>query len=116
MTRARMSAQLGDYPGCTYYMKPFREKFAENRWKPLGILKYQNWNTSTEESDQIKCRVSTNVPYAMQMCCCNSAECYLRSSSQQNLNKSKEYINQICCRANLNDYSGAMTADAIFKD
>ena len=112
--RARMSAAW-DYPGCTYYMKPFREKFAENRWNTTWILKYQNWNTSTEESDPPMSSINERaIRYADVLL--QLAECYLRSSSQQNLNKSVEYINQIRRRANLNDYSGAMTADAIFKD
>ena len=44
------------------------------------------------------------------------SECYLRSTTHQDLNKAVAYNNQIRRRANLNDYSGAMTSDAIFKD
>ena len=44
------------------------------------------------------------------------AEAYLRSTSKQDLSKAVSYINQIRQRANLNDYSGAMTKEEIFKD
>lgn len=112
--RARMSAAW-DYPGCTYYLKPFREKFSEDKWNTTWILKYQNWNTSEEESDPPMSSINERaIRYAEVLL--QLAECYLYSPSQQNLDKAVAYINQIRERANLNDYSGAMTQDAIFKD
>ena len=48
--RARSSVAW-DYEGCMYYLKPFREKFAEDRWNTYWILKYQNWNTAESEAD-----------------------------------------------------------------
>jgi hypothetical protein len=46
----------------------------------------------------------------------NLAECYLRSSDRQNLQKAISYINMIRERANLDDYSGIMSKDSIFGD
>ena len=112
--RARMSAAW-DYSGCTYYMKPFREKFAESRWNTTWILKYQNWNTGKEESDPPMSSINERaIRYADVLL--QLSECYLRSTTHQDLNKAVAYNNQIRRRANLNDYSGAMTSDAIFKD
>ena len=51
--RARMSVAW-DYDGCTYYMKPFREVFSEDKWNTNWILKYPNWKTQEEESDHPK--------------------------------------------------------------
>ena len=112
--RARVSAAW-DYPGCTYYLKPFREKFEKDRWNTTWILKYQNWNTAEEESDPpMSCINERAIRYAEVLL--QLAECYLYSPTKQDLNKAVEYINQIRRRANLNDYSGAMSQTEIFKD
>lgn len=112
--RARVSAAW-DYPGCTYYMKPFREIFSQDRWNTKWILKYQNWNTQTSESDPpMSCINERAIRYAEVLL--QLAECYLRSSNQKNFSKAVDYINMIRRRANLNDYSGAMTYDNIFSD
>ena len=46
--RARCSVAW-DYEGCTYYQRPFREVFAQDKWKTYWILKYQNWKTQKDE-------------------------------------------------------------------
>lgn len=112
--RARVSAAW-DYPGCMYYLKPFREKFDEGRWNTTWILKYQNWNTGEEESDPPMSSINERaIRYAEILL--QLAECYLFSPSRQDLNKAVGYINQIRQRANLKDYSGAMNQAEIFKD
>lgn len=112
--RARVSAAW-DYPGCTYYLKPFREKFKKDRWNTTWILKYQNWNTAEEEADPpLSCINERAIRYAEVLL--QLAECYLYSPTKQDLNKAVDYINQIRRRANLNDYSGAMSQTEIFKD
>lgn len=112
--RARVSAAW-DYPGCTYYMKPFRQVFPENKWNTTWILKYQNWNTQTSEPDPPMSSINERaIRYAEVLL--QLAECYLRSTTQQNLDKAVSYINMIRRRANLKDYSGPMTYDGIFAD
>lgn len=112
--RARVSAAW-DYPGCTYCLKPFREKFEKDRWNTTWILKYQNWNTAEEEADPpMSCINERAIRYAEVLL--QLAECYLYSPTKQDLNKAVDYINQIRRRANLNDYSGAMNQTEIFKD
>ena len=64
--RARSSVAW-DYEGCMYYLKPFREKFAEDRWNTYWILKYQNWNTAESEADPPMSCINEGR-YGMQMC------------------------------------------------
>lgn len=112
--RARMSVAW-DYPECMYYLRPFREVFSEDKWNTYWILKYQNWNTKTEEPSSAMSNINERaIRYAEVLL--QLAECYLFSPTQQNLNKAVGYINQIRQRANLNNYSGAMTEEAIFQD
>lgn len=112
--RARVSVAW-DYPGCTYYMKNFRDIFPQDKWNTKWILKYQNWNTQTSEPDPpLSCINERAIRYAdviLQL-----AECYLRSTTQKDLQKAVSYINMIRFRANLNDYSGPMNYDDIFSD
>ena len=112
--RARMSVAW-DYPECMYYLRPFREIFAEEKWDTYWILKYQNWNTLTAESDAAMSNINERaIRYAEVLL--QLAECYLFSPTQKDLNKAVSYINQIRQRANLNDYSGPMTEEGIFQD
>lgn len=112
--RARVSAAW-DYDGSTYYMKPFREIFAKEKWNTFWILKYQNWNTAESEGDppisSINDRAFRYADVILLL-----AESYLRSSTQRDLQKAVGYINMIRERANLNDYSGAMDYQSIFND
>ena len=112
--RARMSVAW-DYPECMYYLRPFRDVFPKADWNTYWILKYQNWNTM--EREPASCMSSINeraIRYAEVLL--QLAECYLFSPTQKDLVKSVSYINEIRRRANLNDYSGAMTENAIFED
>lgn len=112
--RARASVAW-DYPGCMYYQKPFREIFSEDKWGTYWLLKYQNWNTTDKEATPpMSCINERAVRYDEVLLLL--AESYLRSTSKQDLGKAVSYINQIRQRANLNDYSGAMTKEEIFKD
>ena len=104
-----------DYEGCMYYLKPFREIFKEDKWNTYWLLKYQNWNTASSEVSPPMSRINERAVRYDEVILL-LAEAYLRSTSQQNLQKAVDYINQIRRRANLNDYSGAMTQDAIFAD
>lgn len=62
--RARTSVAW-DWEGCTYYLKPFRERFAADRWNTYWILKYQNWNTQeSEPSPPMSCINERAVRYA----------------------------------------------------
>lgn len=109
--RARCSVAW-DYEGCTYYQKPFREIFAEDKWNTYWILKYQNWKTMTEEVSPPKSFINERaIRYADVLLLL--AEAYMNVG---NLDASIGYINQIRRRANLNDYSGAKTKDAVFED
>lgn len=109
--RARMSIAW-DYPGCMYYKKAFREMFAEDKWNTYWILKYQNWKTREDEptppTSYINERAIRFADVILLL-----AEAYI---NQNNLAKAIEYINQIRGRANLNDYSGAKTKEAVFND
>ena len=110
--RARMSVAW-DYEGCTYYMKPFREIFAESKWNTYWILKYQNWQTQTSEPAPPKSSINERaIRYADVILLL--AEAHLFGSKQ--LDKAVAYLNQIRQRANLNDYSGAMNETEIFAD
>ena len=110
--RARMSVAW-DYEGCTYYMKPFREIFAESKWNTYWILKYQNWQTQTSEPAPPKSSINERaIRYADVILLL--AESHLFGSKQ--LDKAVGYLNQIRQRANLNDYSGAMNETEIFAD
>lgn len=107
--RARMNAAW-NYPGCMYYSKTFQEQFPNN----LGsywILKYQNWWKEKEDKVQYSSINDRAIRYADVLLML--AECNLFTN---NLQAAVDYINQIRSRANLNDYSQAMTKDAIFKD
>lgn len=109
--RARCSVAW-DYPGCMYYMKPFREVFAEDKWNTYWILKYQNWKTKTEEASPEKSFINERaIRYADVLLLL--AEAYM---NQNNLNQAIFYLNQIRQRANLNNYSGAITKEAVFED
>ena len=110
--RARASVAW-DYEGCMYYLKPFREKFAEDRWNTYWILKYQNWNTLEAEVDPAMSSINERaIRYADVILLL--AESYLRGP--QDLTTAVNYLNQIRERANLNPYSGAQTYDAVFAD
>lgn len=112
--RARCSVAW-DYPGCMYYMKPFQEVFGEGKEaqrKLIYILKYQNWQTRTEESTPPHSFINERaIRYAEVILLL--AEAYL---NENNLDVAIGYINQIRERANLNDYSGAKTKEAVFED
>lgn len=110
--RARASVAW-DYEGCMYYLKPFREKFAEDRWNTYWILKYQNWNTLEAEVDPAMSSINERaIRYADVILLL--AESYLRGP--QDLTTAISYLNQIRERANLNPYSGAQTYEAVFDD
>lgn len=101
-----------DYTGCTYYQKPFREVFGKDKWNTYWILKYQNWKTSTGEGDPAKSFINERaIRYADVILLL--AEANLNVGK---LNEAVAYINQIRSRANLNNYAGAMTKEAIFAD
>ena len=110
--RARVSVAW-DYEGCTYYMKPFRDVFAQEKWDTSWILKYQNWNTSESEGDPPMSSINDrSFRYADVILLL--AESYLRG--KQDLPMAIGYLNQIRERANLNPYSGAQTYEAVFND
>ena len=93
--RARSSVAW-DYEGCMYYLKPFREKFAEDRWNTYWILKYQNWNTAESEADPpMSCINERAIRYADVLLLL--AESYLRG--KQDLPMAIGYLNQIRERA-----------------
>lgn len=109
--RARCSVAW-DYEGCTYYMKPFREVFAQDKWNTCWILKYQNWKTREDEPSPAMSFINERaIRYADVLLML--AEAYL---NQGNVEAAVGYINQIRQRANLNDYSGARTKEAVFED
>lgn len=109
--RARCSVAW-DYEGCMYYMRPFREALKPDNWKLNWILKYQNWKTLTEEIAPPKSFINERaIRYADVLLLLAEA-----NMNTGNLNAAVGYLNQIRRRANLNDYSGAMTKDAIFED
>ncbi|MCH3981526.1 MAG: RagB/SusD family nutrient uptake outer membrane protein [Prevotella sp.] len=112
--RARVSVAW-DYDGCYYYLKPFREKFAQSRWNTTWILKYQNWDAASIEDPTPKSMINERA-LRYDGVILNLAECYLRSKTQQNLSKAVAYINMIRERANLNDYQGGMNYSDIFSD
>lgn len=112
--RARMNAAW-DYPECTYYLKPFREVFPESKWSTYWILKYQNWNTKTEEANDYMSSINERVIRYAEILL-QLSECYLFSPSKKDLGKAVAYINQIRKRANLNDYNGGMNEESIFLD
>ena len=109
--RARCSVAW-DYEGCTYYQRPFREVFAQDKWNTYWILKYQNWKTLTEEIAPPKSFINERaIRYADVI--------LLLAEANMNLNKldvAIGYINQIRQRANLNDYNGPRTKEAVFED
>ena len=101
-----------DYEGCMYYQRPFREVFAQDKWNTYWILKYQNWKTLTEEIAPPKSFINERaIRYADVL--------LLLAEANMNLGKldvAIGYINQIRQRANLNDYSGVRTKEAVFED
>ncbi|MEG0462293.1 RagB/SusD family nutrient uptake outer membrane protein [Bacteroides sp.] len=109
--RARCSVAW-DYDGCTYYQKPFRKVFAQDKWNTYWILKYQNWKTRSDEPSPPKSFINERA--------IRYAEVILQlAEANLNVNKLDEaigYLNQIRQRANLNDYSGAKTKEGIFAD
>lgn len=109
--RARCSVAW-DYPGCTYYQRKFREVFNETKWNTFWILKYQNWKTRTEEPSPAKSFINERA--------IRYAEVILQlAEAEMNLNNQEGaigYLNKIRRRANLNDYSGAKTKEAVFAD
>jgi hypothetical protein len=112
--RARVSVAW-DYNGCMYYKKPFRKVFAQSKWGQAWILRYENWDRDTLEDASCKSTINERA-LRYDDVILNLAECYLRSSDHQNLQKAVSYINMIRERANLNDYSGMMSKDSIFSD
>lgn len=119
--RARMSVAW-DYPECMYYLRPFRDVFAEEKWNTYWILKYQNWNTLEREPASAMSSINERaIRYAevyLQL-----AECYLFSPTKKDLSKAVSYINEIRRRANLYDYGEnpacpeqTMTEEAIFNE
>lgn len=112
--RARVSIAW-DYDGCMYYLKPFRQAFDQSRWSTIWLLKYQNWDKSEIEDPTPKSMINERA-LRYDGVLLELAECYLRSTTQQNLQKAVSYINMIRERANLNDYSGSMDQQSIFKD
>ena len=108
--RARMSAAW-NYPGATYYQKPFQEVFDDN----LGsywILKYQNWQTRPSEPSPPKSFINERaMRYANVILMLAEAEL-----EQDELGNAISYINQIRARANLSDYFGAQTKVAIKEE
>lgn len=109
--RARVSVAW-DYPECTYYKKPFRTVFAQDKWNTYWILKYQNWKTRESEPSPAKSFINERaIRYADVLLLLAEAE-----MNGGNLSKSVGYLNQIRQRANLNDYSGAMSKEAVFAD
>lgn len=113
--RARENAAF-DYPGCMYYNKTYAERkediMKSMSGSPYAIMKYQNAYKYDVENAQAKtCLNDRAMRYADVLLML--AECNLFSNK---LDAAVSYINQIRSRANLNDYSGAMTQDAIFND
>lgn len=105
--RARMSAAW-DYPGATYYQKPFQEVFADNL-DSYWILKYQNWQTQTSEPDPPKSFINERaMRYANVLLMLAEAEL-----EENNLDNAISYINQIRRRTNLIDYPGEKTKEAV---
>ena len=101
-----------DYEGCTYYQRPFREVFAQDKWKTYWILKYQNWKTQKDEPAPPKSFINERaIRYADVLLML--AEAYMNKGA---LDTSIGYINQIRRRANLNDYSGPITKEGVFED
>jgi hypothetical protein len=112
--RARASVAW-DYPGCKYYLKDFRKIFPQSKWNTYWITKYQNSATDSLEADPPMSSINERaIRYDDVILLL--AEAYLRSNTRQDLQKAVGYINMIRRRANLNDYSGAMTREAIFAD
>lgn len=112
--RARVSVAW-DYEGCYYYGKSFQDQFTGDRRGTYWILSHENWDTRTREVSPPHSNINERV-LRYDGVLLDLAECYLRSTTRQDLQKAVEYINMIRRRANLNDYSGAMTRDAIFSD
>ena len=75
-------------------------------------MKYQNWKTLTEEIAPPKSFINERaIRYADVI--------LLLAEANLNLNKldvAISYINQIRQRANLNNYSGAVSKEAVFED
>lgn len=108
--RARVSVAW-DYPGCTYYAKPFRDVFKAEKWNTYWILKYQNWRDAEEADPPMSCINERALRYADVLLMLSEANLRLGD-----LNTAIGYLNQIRQRVKLNDYSGARTAEAVFDD
>lgn len=108
--RARMSVAW-DYPGATYYQKPFQEVF-EEKLDTYWILKYQNWQTRENEPSPPNSFINERaMRYANVLLMLAEAEL-----EQDRLQNAIDYINQIRRRANLFDYSGPMTKEGVKED
>lgn len=108
--RARVSV-VWNYPGAMYYQKPFQEVFEKNLTS-YWILKYQNWKTQTSEPSPPKSFINERaIRYADVLLLL--AEAHMNNN---NLAESVKYLNQIRQRANLNDYNGVLTREAVFED
>lgn len=107
-----LSSVVWDYPGAMYYQQEFRDVFAQEKWNTVWLLKYQNWKSGkTEPSPPMSSINERAIRYADVLLLL--AEAYMNAGDN---NKAVGYLNQIRKRANLNDFSGAKTKEAIFKD
>lgn len=110
-----------NYEGCMYYMRPFAEVFMDDKGNPTDnlnkywIVKYQNSKTQTAESDPPMSSINERaIRYADVILLL--AESYLRGSKYKNIDTAIDYLNKIRNRADLNDYAGARTEEAVFDD
>lgn len=97
-----------------YYLQKFQTVFAKNQsnLSKYWILKYQNWDTQTSEPDICKSFINERaIRYADVI--------LMLAEAQMNLGNypdAANYLNKIRERANLKDYSGALTKEGIFAD
>ena len=111
--RARCSVAW-NYPGCMYYTQPFENVFKDSPadLASYWILKYQNWKSPGPESPDNKSYINERaIRYADVL--------LLLAEAQMNtgdLQSAIGNLNLIRKRAGLNDYSEAMTNDAVFAD
>lgn len=105
--RARMSVAW-NYPGCMYYKQPFQTVF-EKKLDSFWILKFQNWQTLTEEPTPPKSFINERaMRYADVLLMLAEAELNLKR-----IPEAIGYMDQIRERANLTPYAGAKTAQAV---
>ena len=114
--RARCSVAW-DYEGCTYYQRPFREVFAQDKWKTYWILKYQNWKTQKDEPAPPKSFINERaIRYADVLLML--AECYNQTDQQT---KAVDLINQVRARVDMPglnsgpSYLQATTKEQVFE-